>query len=141
MIFPSYNPDPSSIAVSIDLFLFGLIFLFMITNFFSMLLIRIIVMPKFDKEFGDILSLRYDRLPTSRCYWYAVGISSPIGLKRKNGLYSKVFGQYDFKLQASRFEWIICCVYMISIYVVVLLILLFGLHYLIYCTHYWIYGK
>ncbi len=137
MIFPAYNPDPASVTVTIDLFIFGFIVLFVFINLFSLFLIRIFMMPKFDQKFRDILWMRYGRKTFGRCYWYATGVSSPIGFKGRGDFYKKVFGDYDFKSHANQFERIISYIYIISMYLCNLMILLFGIHYLIYCIDYW----
>ncbi len=135
MIFPAYNPDPKSIDAIIELILFGFMFLFGCVGTFCIFLIRIFMMPKLDKKFSEIRMYPYFNRPLNRCSLYAIHVSS-LGLKRNKKL-KKIFGDYDFKSHTTRFEQLISNICMISLYLVVLGVLLFGIHYLIYCIEYW----
>ncbi len=136
MIFPDYKLFPDSPKVTLNVVLMGCIFLF--TNFclFSMFLFRLFLLPKFDKKFKSLQSYFLYKKPVDRCYFYVSYISS-IGLKRKKDPLRKIFGDYDFKSQTTRFERIISNSTVISFYIVILSIFLLGIRYLIYCIEYW----
>jgi hypothetical protein len=138
VIFPAYNPDPSSSRVTIDLVLIGCIVLSMALCIFCVLLIRFFLTPKFDKKFSSALRMLYGMKPLSRSFLYAIKVSSPIGFDRKKAPHNKIFDNYDFKSQASKFERVVSYTCIISLYFFILLILLFAIHYLGYCIEFWV---
>ncbi len=136
MIFPNYEFSTSSIEGIAGIFLVLSLSLFVSISVFCTFLIRIFMMSKFDKQFKEIPLFPYYSRPLNRCSLYARYIS-PWGLKRNKKL-KKIFGSYDFKSNTTRLEQIICNIYVISFYLAIFALLLFGMHYLIYCIQYWI---
>ncbi len=133
MLFPPYDPFKETL----DLILIGGMVLFTTISSISACLVRFFIMPELDKKFYKIQIYDYYWQPFNRCSLYANYIS-PFGIKRKKSPIYKIMSDLSLNYPITKFQLIISNIKVISTHFLVLCVLTFGLHYLIFCIKNWL---
>ncbi|MBS0350355.1 MAG: hypothetical protein JSR33_04050 [Proteobacteria bacterium] len=138
MIFPTYDP-PATSATGIIGLLIGVLVFFFIFVWILMLPFIIYLLPrKFNPKFSNATTyfMAFGNFFKSNCY--ALGIAAPKWLINKKSLLGCTFKDYNLWEDATRFERIVARISFYSSVFALLAMLLFLVHYLIYCFRIWI---
>ena len=133
MIFPLFDPNTfsvigmSTLIIALLFSLFGAIFALNVP-FIYFLLPR-----RFDPKF-QYLKWEYNQFIRSSCYVTAMTIPKWV---RKASLIGRISQEYDLLANATKFERVIAYIHTTCMLLAVLMAIIFGILYLIYCIPIW----